>query len=171
MADDIGTMLELILKNQQQIKDQLAEIKAQTKKPNRKKREQVPETYVPGINKIAWDEYVSYRKRMHYKRLATVDSENAQRELISMARDDQEQFAIVRQTTNAGWQGLFPLKNGTHNGNTHERKTSASERATEHRKRAEKLWAEHETNGQYMGENDAHLRSQMDIGLRRDGDE
>lgn len=49
------------------------------------------------------------------------------------------------------------------------RKLSVAERATEHRKRAERLWAEQEANAQSVGEDDTHLRPPLDGEFRRDG--
>jgi len=51
-----------------------------------------------------------------------------------------------------------------------QRKLSVAERATEHRKRAERIWAEQEANQQSMGADDPHIRPPLDGDFRRDGD-
>lgn len=64
-----------------------------------------------------------------------------------------------------------PLPNGGSNGSHQQaRKLSVGERATEHRKRAERIWAEQENAGRAVGADDAHLRPPLDGEFRRDGD-
>lgn len=46
------------------------------------------------------------------------------------------------------------------------RKLSLGERATEHRKRAERIIAKQEADDKSMGEDDAHIRPPLDIGIR-----
>jgi hypothetical protein len=60
----------------------------------------------PGLNVEAWEIWLDYRKKIK-KKLHEVSWPLAQRKL---ARFGIDQMAVVEQSIENGWQGLFALK-------------------------------------------------------------
>lgn len=68
---------------------------------------------IPGLDLSAWEMWVAYRKAIK-KPLKAASLLAAMKKLAGFGAD---QKAIVEQTIANGWQGIFPLKTGTGNGN------------------------------------------------------
>jgi DNA replication protein DnaD len=82
---------------------------------------------------------------------------------------------ILTEWETRGWKSLKAewlnsKKGGPHENYQQSRKLSVAERATAHRERAERIWAEQEANEQSVGEDDSHLRPSLDVEFWRDGD-
>lgn len=78
-----------------------------------KRREEVePNGSTPptpeGLDVAVWDSWVQYRKRIG-KPLKAASIPTSQKHMATFGAD---QAAVVEQSIAAGWQGLFPLKNG-----------------------------------------------------------
>lgn len=65
---------------------------------------------VEGLDAQAWERWLDYRKQIR-KPLKPVSIPAAQRKLAAFGAD---QAAVVEQSIANSWQGLFPLKTGTH---------------------------------------------------------
>jgi hypothetical protein len=63
---------------------------------------------LPPLDQAAWDLWVDYRKRILKKPLNPLNYENTQR---GMRRFGADQMAVVQQSMEREWQGLFDLKN------------------------------------------------------------
>lgn len=114
------------------------------------------ETPLPplGLDPQAWDRWSSYRKKIR-RPLKQASITAAQKSLAAFGDD---QLAVVEQSIANGWQGLFDLKKG---GRNETRKPSLAERATNARKEFERRIAEREANGEFVGEDESHLRPQV----------
>lgn len=81
-------------------------------------------------------------------------------------------FGAEKFNQYVGEIGKKPAQRGrSYEENQSVTKLSVSERATAARKSAERIWAASEAHEQSLGTNDAHLRTSLDIKLRRDGDD
>jgi len=119
------------------------------------------------INKDAWIEFEQHRKEIR-KPLTDLARAKAAKQIQALNYDQQQQ--CIDMTIQNHWQGLFPDKVKTNDNGTHQqsRKLSVGERATEHRKRAERIWAD-EAASRSVGEDDSHLRPPLDVEFRRVG--
>lgn len=59
------------------------------------------------LDEAAWELWVDYRKRILKKPLNPLNYENTQR---GMRRFGADQMAVVEQSMEKEWQGLFPVK-------------------------------------------------------------
>jgi len=83
--------------------------KAEAKKPKAEVVVIEPE-YPEGLNVIAWNLWVDFRKKAKFKKYKT---DSAMKKLAKMGSYD-EQLLIVRQSIDNEYQGLFELKNTTY---------------------------------------------------------
>lgn len=62
---------------------------------------------LPKLDEAAWELWVDYRKRILKKPLNPLNYENTQR---GMRRFGADQMAVVQQSMEKEWQGLFEVK-------------------------------------------------------------
>jgi len=60
------------------------------------------------LNQQAWDEYVQYRKDMKFRKLKDKTVSRMHKKLMQYT--EEEQRAMIDQTLDNQWQGIFPLK-------------------------------------------------------------
>jgi hypothetical protein len=66
--------------------------------------------------RVAWEDYVTYRKQAKLRRLTPMSVRDQWAEMEGWGHD--EAVEAIRTTIRKGWQGIFkPKQNGTHNGN------------------------------------------------------
>ena len=67
--------------------------------------------------KLAWGEYLAYRRQSKLRQLAPMSVRDQFAEMVGWGHDEAVQ--AIRLTIRMGWQGIFkPKANGTHNGTT-----------------------------------------------------
>lgn len=71
------------------------------------KKEPEKPVYPPALNLTAWQEYISYRREAHIRKL-TLAGENKQIEKIISYGGHDTQQQCIDQTIANGWQGIFP---------------------------------------------------------------
>lgn len=70
------------------------------------------EIYVEGLNKEAWHEWVAYKKKIKSPYKTEISEKTKANELVRISNGNhQQQLAIVRQSIENDWKGLFALKN------------------------------------------------------------
>lgn len=75
------------------------------------KNEKNKEIDVEGLNKEAWQEWIAYKKKIKSPYKTDVSEKTKASELVKLSNgNEQHQLAIVRQSIENDWKGLFALK-------------------------------------------------------------